>query len=83
MAILVAAGGAALGTAIGVGPGAGWLAGAALCNLQFPSDGADIRTEGPRLGDPTITSSAYGASIAYLEGLAGLPAIPLSHSTSA
>jgi hypothetical protein len=51
MAILVAAGGAALGTAIGVGPGAGWLAGAALGNLLFPTQGPESRVEGPRLGD--------------------------------
>ena len=64
MAILVAAGGAALGTAIGVGPGAGWLAGAALGNLLFPSQGPESRVEGPRLGDLTVTS-AYGAAIGY------------------
>jgi hypothetical protein len=64
MAILVAAGGAALGTAIGVGPGAGWLAGAALGNLLFPTQGPESRVEGPRLGDLTVTSSAYGAPIA-------------------
>ena len=64
MAILVAAGGAALGTALGVGPGAGWLAGAALGNLLFPTQGPESRVEGPRLGDLTVTSSAYGAPIA-------------------
>jgi hypothetical protein len=64
MAILVAAGGAALGTALGVGPGAGWLAGAALGNLLFPTQGPESRAEGPRLGDLTVTSSAYGAPIA-------------------
>ena len=68
MAILVAAGGAALGTALGVGPGAGWLAGAALGNLLFPTQGPDSRVEGPRLGDLTVTSSAYGAPIAIAYG---------------
>jgi len=68
MAILVAAGGAALGTALGVGPGAGWLAGAALGNLLFPSQGPESRVEGPRLGDLTVTSSAYGAPIAIAYG---------------
>jgi hypothetical protein len=61
MAILVAAGGAALGTAIGVGPAAGWLAGTTLGNLLCPSQGPESRLEGPRLGDLTVTSSAYGA----------------------
>jgi hypothetical protein len=64
MAILVAAGGAALGTALGVGPAAGWLAGAAVGNLLFATRGPDSRVEGPRLGDLTVTSSAYGAPIA-------------------
>jgi len=68
MAILVAAGGAALGTALGVGPAAGWLAGAALGNLLFPTQGPDSRVEGPRLGDLTVTSSAYGAPIAVAYG---------------
>jgi hypothetical protein len=68
MAILVAAGGAALGTALGVGPAAGWLAGAALGNLLFPTQGPDSRVEGPRLGDLTVTASAYGAPIAVAYG---------------
>jgi hypothetical protein len=68
MAILVAAGGAALGTALGVGPGAGWLVGAAVGNLLFPASGQDSRVEGPRLGDLTVTSSAYGAPVAIAYG---------------
>ncbi len=64
MAILVAVGGAALGSAIGVGWQAGWLVGAVVGNLLFPRKGPDIRTEGPRLVDLTVTSSADGASIA-------------------
>ena len=63
MAILVAVGGAALGSAIGVGASAGWLVGSVVGNLLFPRKGPDIVTEGPRLGDLTVTSSAYGAPI--------------------
>jgi hypothetical protein len=68
MAIVVAAGGAALGTALGVGPNAGWLVGAAVGNLLFPASGQDSRVEGPRLGDLTVTSSAYGAPVAIAYG---------------
>jgi hypothetical protein len=63
MAILVAVGGAALGSAIGVGWQAGWLVGAVAGQLLFPRKIPGSRTEGPRLGDLTVTSSAYGASI--------------------
>ncbi|HSF96431.1 MAG TPA: hypothetical protein VLA52_15505, partial [Thermohalobaculum sp.] len=63
MAILVAVGGAALGSAIGIGPSAGWLIGSVVGNLLFPQKGQDVVTEGPRLGDLTVTSSAYGAPI--------------------
>jgi hypothetical protein len=77
MAILVAAGGAALGTALGVGPGAGWLAGAALGNLLFPTQGPESRVEGPRLGDLKQMSTPMpyrwrhfqgGMDIALLDG---------------
>lgn len=68
MAILVAVGGAALGSAVGVGWSAGWLVGSVVGNLIFPHRGADIRNEGPRLGDLTVTSSAYGAPIAIAYG---------------
>ena len=54
--------------ALGVGPAAGWLAGAAVDNLLFPSQSQDSRVEGPRLGDLTVTSSAYGAPIAGAYG---------------
>lgn len=64
MAILVAVGGAALGSAVGVGWQAGWLVGSVVGNLIFPRQGSDVRTEGPRLGDLTVTSSAYRAPIA-------------------
>lgn len=63
MAVLVALGGAALGSAIGVGPQVGWLIGSVIGNLLFPPSGPDTVTEGPRLGDLTVTSSAYGTSI--------------------
>ena len=62
MAALVAVGGAFLGNAIGVGPSIGWIAGSIIGNLLFPS-GEDTVTEGPRLGDLSVTSSAYGAAI--------------------
>ncbi|MGI3212569.1 phage tail protein, partial [Roseovarius tibetensis] len=64
MAILVAAGGAALGSAVGLGWQAGWLVGSVAGNLLFPGKGQNVTTEGPRLGDLTVSSSAYGASIA-------------------
>ncbi len=64
MAILVAAGGAVLGSAVGVGWQAGWLVGSVVGNLLFPAKGQNITTEGPRLGDLTVSSSAYGAAIA-------------------
>jgi Putative phage tail protein len=64
MAILVAVGGAALGSAVGLGWQAGWLVGSVVGSLLFPAKGQNVTTEGPRLGDLTISSSAYGASIA-------------------
>ncbi|PKP79147.1 MAG: hypothetical protein CVT81_00190 [Alphaproteobacteria bacterium HGW-Alphaproteobacteria-3] len=64
MAILVAVGGAALGSAVGLGWQAGWLVGSVVGSLLFPGKGQNVTTEGPRLGDLTVSSSAYGASIA-------------------
>jgi hypothetical protein len=64
MAILVAVGGAALGSAVGVGWQAGWLVGSVVGSLLFPAKGASVTTEGPRLGDLAVSSSAYGAPIA-------------------
>ena len=64
MAILVAVGGAALGSAVGLGWQAGWLVGSVVGNLLFPTKGPDVTIEGPRLGDLTVSSSAYGAAIA-------------------
>lgn len=63
MAILVAVGGAALGSAVGLGWQAGWLVGSVVGSLLFPAKGQNVTTEGPRLGDLTVSSSAYGASI--------------------
>lgn len=59
MAILVAVGGAALGSAVGIGGSLGWVIGGIVGNLLFPPD--PIVTEGPRLGDLSVTSSAYGS----------------------
>ena len=64
MAILVAVGGAALGSAVGVGWQAGWLVGSVVGSLLFPAKGQNVTTEGPRLGDLSVSSSAYGAPIA-------------------
>jgi hypothetical protein len=64
MAILVAVGGAALGSAVGLGWQAGWLVGSVVGSLLFPAKGQNVTTEGPRLGDLTVSSSAYGAAIA-------------------
>ena len=64
MAILVAVGGAALGSVIGVGWQAGWLVGSVVGGLLFPRKGQSVTTEGPRLGDLSVSSSAYGAAIA-------------------
>ena len=68
MAVLVAVGGALLGNAIGIGASAGWVIGSIVGNLLFPQSGPDTFTEGPRLGDLTVTSSAYGASIPITYG---------------
>jgi len=61
MAILLAVGGAALGSAIGIGASAGWIVGTLIGTLLFPPAG--VTTEGPRLGDLSVTSSAYGVTI--------------------
>ncbi len=62
MATLVAVGGAAVGAYFGQ-PQLGWVIGSIVGNLLFPEDGPDTVTEGPRLGDLTVMSSAYGAPI--------------------
>lgn len=59
--LLLSVGGAALGTVIGIGPSAGWIIGTLIGTLLFPPAGTT--TEGPRLGDLSVTSSAYGVII--------------------
>lgn len=63
MAVLVAIGGAALGSAVGIGASTGWLIGSVVGQLLFPPRGSSTQVEGPRLGDLAVTSSAYGAPI--------------------
>lgn len=54
--------GAAVGTLFG-NPQTGWLIGSAVGNIFFPQNGPT--TSGPRLGDLSVTSSAYGAAIPF------------------
>lgn len=67
MAVLVAVGGAALTSALGLGWQAGWIAGAALGGLAFGGAGRQT-VRGPRLSDLRVTSSAYGAAIPVVYG---------------
>lgn len=62
---ILGAAGAAVGFVIGGVQGAqiGWIAGSTVGGLLDPPS-----FSGPRLGDQTVTSSAYGATIPYLEG---------------
>lgn len=48
----------------------GWTIGSTAARLLFPAQQQQetIRTEGPRLSDLTVSSSAYGDSIAVLYG---------------
>src|SRR5512134_3566298 len=57
--------GAAVGSMFGM-PQLGWIAGAAIGGLLFPAKGP--HTEGPRLGDLSVSSSAYGMPIPILYG---------------
>lgn len=59
--LILGIGGAIVGTAIGIGPSAGWIIGTTIGTLLFPPAGTTA--EGPRLGDLSVTSSAYGAVI--------------------
>lgn len=61
MAILVAVAGAAIGSATGIGGSLGWTIGSMIGSLLFPQKGQN--SVGPRLGDLTVQSSAFGASI--------------------
>lgn len=50
----------------GIGGSIGFLAGSVLGNILFPPP--PIINEGPRMGDLTISSSAYGAAIPWVWG---------------
>ncbi len=64
--LAIALGGALLGNVLGVGASIGWIVGSIVGNLLFPPD--PITTEGPRLGDLTITASTYGGTIPIAYG---------------
>ena len=53
--------GAAGGSFIGISPQTGFLIGSTIGRMLFPPD--DIVTEGPRLGDLSVSSSVYGKAI--------------------
>ena len=61
MSQLVATGGALVGNLIapGIGGAIGWIVGSLVGNLLFPPENQTV--QGPRLGDLSVTSSAYGA----------------------
>lgn len=64
--LIISAAGAAVGFAVGGPTGAmwGWMAGNAVGMAFAP----DQNISGPRLEDLTVSSSAYGAPIPYLQG---------------
>jgi len=57
--LAISALGAGIGGATGIGANVGWIVGGIVGSLLFPPD--PVRTEGPRLGDLSVSSSAYGA----------------------
>ncbi len=63
--LIIAAAGAAVGFAIGGPTGAqwGWIAGSTIGGMMNQPS-----FDGPRLGDLSVSSSAYGSTIPYLEG---------------
>ncbi|MGS4947764.1 phage tail protein [Meridianimarinicoccus sp. RP-17] len=63
--LAVAGAGALASSAMGLGWQSGWLVGSALGGALFGAKGrgGDTVSEGPRLADLTVTSSAYGAAI--------------------
>lgn len=71
MAVLVAVGGALVGSAFGYA-NAGWIVGSVLGQLLFPGSGTSTTVEGPRLGDLTVTASTYGATVPIVFGTARL-----------
>jgi len=64
VAVLVAVAGAAAGSVLGgpTGASVGWIVGSIVGNILFPPEGTSTLIEGPRLGDLTVTGSAYGAA---------------------
>lgn len=62
--LALASGGAAVGGAYGgpLGAQAGWIIGSVIGGILFKNDDVEI-IDGPRLGDQTVTSSAYGAPV--------------------
>lgn len=68
--LALAAGGALLGSSIGIGANLGWIVGSAVGSLLFPEQGPTI--EGPRLNDLSVTSSTYGKAIPVVYGTARL-----------
>jgi hypothetical protein len=68
--LAVAAVGAGVGAFFGQ-PALGWAVGSMLGNMLFPAKTPGLPTiEGPRLGDLSVTSSAYGAPIPIMYGAA-------------
>ncbi len=63
-----ALGASAAGAAIGLTASSGWIIGSILGNVLFPPSGPSTVSEGPRLGDLTVSSSAYGAAVPRLFG---------------
>ena len=63
--------GAVGGTFIGIGPQAGFLIGSTIGRLLFPPD--PIVTEGPRLGDLSVSASVYGKAIPVGYGTIRMP----------
>lgn len=57
--------GATIGYTIGgpVGAQIGWSIGSAAGNVLFPTEGPNVRQEGPRLGDLKVIGSTYGTPI--------------------
>ncbi len=66
--LAIALAGAGIGSATAIGASTGWLVGSIIGQLLFPTKGPDVVQEGPRLGDLSVTSSAYGASIPLTYG---------------
>lgn len=62
LAVLAVAGAGAAGAgALGISASVGWIVGTIVGQLLFPQTGPD--TQGPRLGDLSVTSSTFGAPI--------------------